>query len=106
MPVRPAITTYRLENKCQGTLCILLHLGLPLCQGLALLALAIVAETDGKNGGEGTSHLFGWVMVVLVTGYVLAALVAVLMKRGSRAKVCVSGDTQHTQPNAKEDMTE
>lgn len=62
----------------------------PLRQGFALSALALLADdTDGKRGGEGTSRVAGGFMVTLVTGYVLAALVVIAMKRGARTKVCM-----------------
>ena len=49
--------------------------------------MALLAETEGKYGGEETSQVVGWIMVLLVTGYILAAMVALLTKRNSRTKV-------------------
>lgn len=90
-PVQPMITTIP-TGRWRDCFTHNLHLGAPLCQGLALLGLALVAETEGTYGGERTSQIVGWIMVVLVTGYIMAALVALLMKRGSRTKVHSTGD--------------
>lgn len=57
-------------------------------QALALLAVALMAETDGDE----TSNSVDWAMVVLAAGYVVVALMALALNWGTRTKVSQGGD--------------
>lgn len=54
-----------------------------------MLALALMAEAGEERGGDETSKSFGGVMVLLATGYILAAIMALTLEElKSRQKVC------------------
>lgn len=52
-----------------------------------MLALALMTEVGGEYGDAEASNSVGWIMVVLAAGYIVAALVALLLKWGLRTKV-------------------
>lgn len=78
----------RLGVACPNALWGLLSRFACVVQGLAVYALALVAETDREHGGEETSQSIGWCIIVLMTGYIVAALLMVIMKWSPPTKVC------------------
>lgn len=55
-------------------------------QALVVLALALMAGTEEHEDDE-TPRLLTWVMTVVMAGYVIAALGALVMQRGARTPV-------------------
>lgn len=87
-PVRFVITMILADVRAAIQIYLHLYIYVPsVIQALALLALALMAETGGGYGDDETSNSVGWVMVVLVAGYIVAALVALVAKWDSPTKV-------------------
>lgn len=74
-------------NEYSNPVCACFVLSFITLQAFVVLALALMAETEEDHGDDETPRLLTWVMTVVMAGYVVAALGALVMQRGARTPV-------------------